>query len=33
MVDFLTDIDFDLTKINLLKTNLNKCLTGKTKDV
>jgi hypothetical protein len=33
MVDFLTDMDFDISKIDLLKTNLNKCLTGRTKDV
>jgi hypothetical protein len=33
MVDFLTDIDFDLAKIDLLKTNIDKCLKGRTKDV
>jgi hypothetical protein len=33
MVDFLTDIDFDLAKIDLLKANVDKCLKGKTKDV
>jgi len=26
MIDFLTDIDFDIAKILQLKTNLNKCL-------
>ena len=33
MLDFLTEIDFDLTKIDKLKTNLDKCLKGKIKDV
>jgi len=33
MVDFLTEIDFDIAKILQLKINLNKCLKGEMKDV
>jgi len=33
MVDFLTEIDFDMSKIAKLKTTLDKCLKGGIKDV
>ena len=32
MLDFLTEIDFDLTKIAKIKNNLDKCLKGGIKD-